>query len=146
MPRWITVSYDLTVLFLPLSPCLQTSSKQNPQNIMLSFLTHYSASVLSGKGTASAASCWPARWPDLSSRSHPLPLLIGDGGEGGVTSAEAPLSRGEPAAPAQRQRSAVMAHDITAPGGLWQGSRPGLRGLRTLKGSAGWLLARVAHL
>lgn len=29
-----------------------------------------------------------------------LPLLIGDGGEGGVTSAEAQLSRGEPAAPA----------------------------------------------
>lgn len=46
----------------------------------------------------------------------------------------------------QKQCSAVMAHNITAPGRLWHGSRPGLSGLRTLKGSAGWLLARVAHL
>lgn len=46
----------------------------------------------------------------------------------------------------QKQCSAVMTHNVTAPGRLWHGSRPGLSGLRTLKGSAGWLLARVAHL
>lgn len=99
---------------------------------MFSFLTYdYARSVVLGQRPTV---CWMALTCPVGDT---FLLLIGDGGEGGRLCAEAQLSRVSQLPLQQRQCSAVMVYNILAPRVLWQGSRPGLSGLSTLKGRAG---------